>query len=216
MRGVAGGGCPHLDDNQPQACLATTMLPGRLTGRYPHLCGPLAACLQSLHLPRSCSASFRSGSTTGRACCSASCANGTTRCGRRSASLATTPVFWACAHVCLHVLTCVLPTALPTRVSTCSRPCRALLALSTRSFMCISGLPRCCGLQIDVLLTLEEYCSGDGVFEADGGHSQRYAPAFAVLLKALYDADVVRGTGARVKGLNRSVDVLVRLTVRSA
>eukprot|EP00198_Chlamydomonas_reinhardtii_P001454 XP_001690790.1 predicted protein [Chlamydomonas reinhardtii] len=45
--------------------------------------------------------------------------------------------------------------------------------------------------QVELLLTLEEYCSCEGVFEADGGGGARYAPLFAHLLRQLYDCDVV-------------------------
>lgn len=44
---------------------------------------------------------------------------------------------------------------------------------------------------MELLLTLEEYCSCEGVFEADGGGGARYAPLFAHLLRQLYDCDVV-------------------------
>jgi translation initiation factor eIF-2B subunit epsilon len=43
--------------------------------------------------------------------------------------------------------------------------------------------------QVEVLLTLEEWCAGDGGVGAGGGRA--FAPLFAELLKTLYDADVV-------------------------
>ncbi|GFR46848.1 hypothetical protein Agub_g8488 [Astrephomene gubernaculifera] len=45
--------------------------------------------------------------------------------------------------------------------------------------------------QVELLLTLEEYCNCEGVFEADGGGGAHYAPLFAHILRQLYDTDVV-------------------------
>lgn len=45
--------------------------------------------------------------------------------------------------------------------------------------------------QVDLLLTLEEYCSCEGVFEADGGAGACYGSIFAHLLRQLYDSEVV-------------------------
>ncbi|KAG2491384.1 hypothetical protein HYH03_010176 [Edaphochlamys debaryana] len=45
--------------------------------------------------------------------------------------------------------------------------------------------------QVELLLTLEEYCSCEGVFEADGSGGAAYAPIFAHILRQLYDSDVV-------------------------
>ncbi|KXZ48102.1 hypothetical protein GPECTOR_30g197 [Gonium pectorale] len=45
--------------------------------------------------------------------------------------------------------------------------------------------------QVELLLTLEEYCNCEGVFEADGGGGALYAPIFAHILRQLYDTDVV-------------------------
>lgn len=51
-------------------------------------------------------------------------------------------------------------------------------------------------LQVELLLTLEEYCSGEAVFEADGGGGRAYDSIFAQVLKELYDTDVVSARGA--------------------
>jgi translation initiation factor eIF-2B subunit epsilon len=48
--------------------------------------------------------------------------------------------------------------------------------------------------QVELLLTLEEYVSCEGVFEADGGGAP-YAPIFVHIVRQLYDSDVVRGAG---------------------
>lgn len=45
--------------------------------------------------------------------------------------------------------------------------------------------------QVELLLTLEEYCNCEGVFEADGGGGAHYVPLFAHILRQLYDTDVV-------------------------
>ncbi|KAL6773796.1 hypothetical protein ACKKBG_A22530 [Auxenochlorella protothecoides x Auxenochlorella symbiontica] len=45
--------------------------------------------------------------------------------------------------------------------------------------------------QVEVLLTLEEFCSAEGDYEATGEHGPVFAHIFAQLLKALYDEDIL-------------------------
>ncbi|KAJ9526674.1 hypothetical protein QJQ45_017554, partial [Haematococcus lacustris] len=45
--------------------------------------------------------------------------------------------------------------------------------------------------QVEVLLTFEEYCSSEGVFEGQGEHGAAFADLFEAVLKLLYDKDIL-------------------------
>ena len=45
--------------------------------------------------------------------------------------------------------------------------------------------------QVELLLTLEEYCADEGVFEGAGEAGALFGPVFAQVLQQLYDADIV-------------------------
>eukprot|EP00884_Botryococcus_braunii_P016067 jgi/Botrbrau1/3143/Bobra.0070s0110.1 len=45
--------------------------------------------------------------------------------------------------------------------------------------------------QVELLLTFEEFCGEEGVFESTGDKGSTFAPVFAQVLKALYDKDIV-------------------------
>lgn len=45
--------------------------------------------------------------------------------------------------------------------------------------------------QVELLLTFEEFCSAEGVFEGGGANGAAFAPLFAQVLKMLYDVDIV-------------------------
>lgn len=66
---------------------------------------------------------------------------------------------------------------------------------------------------MELLLTLEEYCSCEGVFDSDGvAAGAHYAPIFAFLLRELYEADVVRrGLGVGGYGSESCVFLLREL-----
>ncbi|KAF5828895.1 hypothetical protein DUNSADRAFT_16852 [Dunaliella salina] len=47
------------------------------------------------------------------------------------------------------------------------------------------------GLKVELLLTFEEYCSLEGVFEAQGENGKAFAEIFEPMLKIIYDAEIV-------------------------
>jgi hypothetical protein len=79
---------------------------------------------------------------------------------------------------------------------TCPRPHTRMLSLLPL------GAPRSCPAQVELLLTMEEFCAEEGVFEpaadaAAGGSGSAacsgavFAPLFPNLLQLLYDVDVL-------------------------
>ena len=48
-------------------------------------------------------------------------------------------------------------------------------------------LPGHARLQVELLLTFEEFCSQEGVFEGTGEQGDLFAGVFALVLKQLYD-----------------------------
>lgn len=45
--------------------------------------------------------------------------------------------------------------------------------------------------QLDLLITLEEYCGGKGLFAGDSGSGDLYVPIFGNVLWELYDMDII-------------------------
>lgn len=45
-------------------------------------------------------------------------------------------------------------------------------------------------MQIELLLTLEEYCAGDGAFSGESGHL--YTPIFSHILMLLYETEIIQ------------------------